>query len=509
MSVRENSNRYCDRVTNLETTPSLPTSRWRSAWYRSRWFVPAAVVTVLLRLRFFFVPLFLDEGGQYAVARAWHRGALLYTDIWLDRPVGMLLVYRLIYALRLDVVFGVRLLALLFCLIGSAACGRIAARLTNNSAAPWAALFVALLLSVPRLDGYMANGELMSGALGVLCLAVLLRGCWNRDRPHFGWLILGGFLGGCALSIKQSGFDALGAGLLILLYVCLTAGWSRRDRLAAVPAALAGLGASIGLMLIHAAIVGFAPWWNAVVGFRSTELSIFSSGRLSGLKAAARRAFPALILLAIVLVVLLVLEVRRRRFKLVLIAVAWYALGTVAFLAGGLFSVHYFIILLFPSGTLLAAMMVNYPQRRERVAIAVVALLLPLLLSIRGSVSPAAELATNRTTHVFEHVASWYRQNAAPGDNLYAQCDQQSVYGLIPSDPAVRFLWHLHIDPVPERRAELAALLLGPNAPVFIAEFDLPEKCDPSGVLEQVLSTRYQVVATVDDVPIYKLKPGA
>ena len=51
-------------------------------------------MAVLVRLRFLDVPLSVDEGGYAAVARFWASGSHLYRDVWVDRPQGLLLLYR-------------------------------------------------------------------------------------------------------------------------------------------------------------------------------------------------------------------------------------------------------------------------------------------------------------------------------------------------------------------------------------------------------------------------------
>lgn len=47
-----------------------------------------------MRLPFFDAPLTADEGGYAEAARLWGQGATLYRDIWVDRPQGLILVFR-------------------------------------------------------------------------------------------------------------------------------------------------------------------------------------------------------------------------------------------------------------------------------------------------------------------------------------------------------------------------------------------------------------------------------
>jgi hypothetical protein len=56
--------------------------------------IAAAALAILLRLPFFDAPLTADEGGYAEAARLWDRGATLYRDIWVDRPQGLVLIFR-------------------------------------------------------------------------------------------------------------------------------------------------------------------------------------------------------------------------------------------------------------------------------------------------------------------------------------------------------------------------------------------------------------------------------
>ena len=76
----------------------------RPAWWA---LAAAALASFVLHLPFLTTPLSVDEGGYGYVARWWASGADLYGDIWVDRPQGLLLLYRWAEALpgsdRLDI----------------------------------------------------------------------------------------------------------------------------------------------------------------------------------------------------------------------------------------------------------------------------------------------------------------------------------------------------------------------------------------------------------------------
>src|SRR6185436_11027682 len=67
--------------------------------FPGRFVAASMAVSIALRIRFITTPLSADEGGYLAVARAWASGKSLYTDAWVDRPQGLLVLYRVLDAL--------------------------------------------------------------------------------------------------------------------------------------------------------------------------------------------------------------------------------------------------------------------------------------------------------------------------------------------------------------------------------------------------------------------------
>ena len=58
------------------------------------WVAVGAVLSVLMRLRMLWTPISVDEGGYLAIARGWAHGKVLYRDVWVDRPQGLLVLFR-------------------------------------------------------------------------------------------------------------------------------------------------------------------------------------------------------------------------------------------------------------------------------------------------------------------------------------------------------------------------------------------------------------------------------
>src|SRR3954447_15917528 len=57
----------------------------------------ALALAVLVRLPFWKAPLTADEGGYAEVARLWSHGATLYGGAWVDRPQGLVIVFRALH----------------------------------------------------------------------------------------------------------------------------------------------------------------------------------------------------------------------------------------------------------------------------------------------------------------------------------------------------------------------------------------------------------------------------
>src|SRR4029079_153928 len=74
----------------------------------------AAVVSIALRARFLTTPLTSDEGGYLAVARAWASGKTLYGQAWVDRPQGLLVLFRVWDALTGGSPVAIRAMAIVF-----------------------------------------------------------------------------------------------------------------------------------------------------------------------------------------------------------------------------------------------------------------------------------------------------------------------------------------------------------------------------------------------------------
>src|SRR5258706_3537591 len=165
--------------------------------------VAALVVSVALRARFINTPLSSDEGGYMAVARAWAAGKHLYGEAWVDRPQGVVLLFRIWDALTGGSTIAIRVMAIVFGCIVVVGVAYAVFAIASPRAAAIAALLVAVASANARIEGFIANGELLAGGLAAVGVAAACAYLF-RGRS-LAWLFTAGGAGGGAGSPEQAG----------------------------------------------------------------------------------------------------------------------------------------------------------------------------------------------------------------------------------------------------------------------------------------------------------------
>lgn len=489
----------------------IPRPRWASI----RPMVPALIVIVAMRARFVFSPITTDEGGYFGVARAWARGAVLYRDVWVDRPQGLLVVYRFFDAIGLGSPEGIRILAIAACMIAAVACGDIAATVAGARARWIAALMAGALLSVPQYEGFIANAELLSCAAGAVSLALILRSSWDRERPHLRVLIAAGMVFAVALSMKQSGFDAFLAGYAAVVISWVHSKWSLRTTITATLALALGAVVPIVAMMIHGAMTGWHRWWYAVAGYRLEQRSALAGADWGRFRETARIVAPVLVPSLAIIVVLSValLAARRIHPRTVALLASWCTLSAAAFAMGGQFHRHYWIIVMPPIATALGVVISRTDRLWSRLLLTTALLVAPAVMTVDASRTPrklmGLELSADSRLSVNEHVAEWFGNTRRHDDSIYALCASAGLYGLVASDPPYPYLWFDGVRQIPGAVDQLVRLLSGPTAPRFVVEFQSAERCDPSGNIRRALDSSYAQVTTIDGRRVFELTtPG-
>ena len=467
------------------------------------------IVSIALRARFVTTPLTSDEGGYVAVARAWAAGKHLYTEAWVDRPQGLLVLFRFWDDLIGGSGPAIRIMAMVFGCIAVAAVAYTVFTIAGPRAAGAAALLVAVASSNARIEGFIANGELLAGGLAAAGVAAA---CAYLFRGRgMSWLYLSGAIAGLAMSIKQSGCD----GFLAVMLCIVVGGFTGERRWRAVlresALVVAGLASVLVLLFIHGLLVGLGAWWYAIAGYRLQGINATSRADWHRFGITSRLAAPTILPLATAAVVgtLVWLARSRRVTRSRVLIPAWICFAVITFLAGGLFHRHYWVTLTFPIG---AAAGLAVGKIRSQIGVIIIACLVavPSLISTMHVIvlprAAATELASDDPRSlVNEQVGDWYRQNRTASSTIYALCASAGMYASADAIPPYPYLWQDGVLNGKDAQTQLTQLFAGADAPTFVVEFQRPASCNESGQVAALLQDRYAYRATVDGLTVLML----
>ncbi|MEY4392138.1 MAG: hypothetical protein RLZZ544_847 [Actinomycetota bacterium] len=466
------------------------------------------LVVLVMRARFFFSPMTTDEGGYLAVARAWFRGADLYGKVWVDRPQGLLVVYGILDRIGLGNTFGIRFLAFAACCLAMVACGHIAWTLVGEPARMPTIWATGIALSIAQIEGFIANAELLSCAVGALGCAAILLACWSRGAPDPRLLFVGGLIAGCAVTLKQSGFDATVAACVGVIVAAVHEKWKFRDFTKAVGVIGAGVAVPVGLVLVHASLTGFHDWWYAVAGVRIEHASALASADWPKLRETGRIVAP-IVAVALVCAVPLFVRMARTHVRAVIVLSVWSIAAIGAFLMGGLFHRHYWVILMFPFATVVGTAFSGIRTKAVVAAVAAASLVVPFVETARavrmGDNEVAAELDDDTRIVLNEHVADWFARHDPGHGTVWAMCASSALYALIDQAPPFRYSWFAYFAATPEALPMLYDWLGSDARPEYVVQVQSARRCDPSGQLGSLIGAKYSVVDTVMGHPILKL----
>jgi len=416
----------------------------------------------------------------------WADGGRLYHDAWVDRPQGLMLVYRALLelhhdplAIRLGAVAAGAAVTVLLLAVGWLAHSR--------AVGMWAATIYAVAGVAPRLEGYTLHAELAAAVPATAAVAAAL--LWSR-RDEAWLLVVAGLLGAAGVLMKQSGFD----GLVVAFAIAVSRDRALGRSLERGTLVVGGAALMLAASAIHGALVGFGEYWNALVGYRLAGGPSVSQRvvELAGsLELAARDLLP-LVALAAVGAASCARGGAGCRLPLV-----WLAAAFAGFHVGGAYWAHYYLQLLPPLSLLAAVAVAGLAARRVRVvsgtaAVAPVALLfVQLILAApdrRSDVIPSHSPAERD-----ERVARYLRRHTAPDERIYVLVSRANVYFLAGRQPATRYLWHPPLQRIRGAMRQLERGLSHPRGPAFIVRYQPVADVDRSGHLARILATHYVV----------------
>src|SRR5215831_8076363 len=457
----------------------------RQVW--ARW-APAALGLALLgvafRIPFLGAPLTADEGGYAEVARLWARGHGLYGSNWVDRPQGLLVVFRVLLSAGITTSVELRLFAAALAavlillavsigvLTGGTLSGLVAGALTATAGAS------------PFIEGFTLSGELIAS---VLAAAAVLAFVLYQPSERLAWLVVAGLAAGSAWMVKQSFFDAA-----VAIAVCLWGAWRR-----------AALFAFAVLVPVLAGIVGSgAPraWYDAVIGYglhASGGQSVWQ--RVSQFGGSLVPASKALLAVAILAVLGWPRAPRLLR--------VWLAVAALGVLVGGNLRPHYYLQLVAPLA-LVAAFVRAAP--RVRVALAAVAAAVGVLFAIPlWNATDAAQARTlwpaDRHLQSDGAVARYLESHSTPSQQIDVLWAAADLYYLADRAPMSRYLWLRNIQTIHGAVAGIRRALAAGRAELVVVE-QPPGVADPSGRTAAVLRRRYRLVANIQNVVVYRLR---
>jgi 4-amino-4-deoxy-L-arabinose transferase-like glycosyltransferase len=449
---------------------------------------------VLARLPFLHTPLTADEGGYAEVARLWSHGAVLYQGAWVDRPQGLLIIFRAMLHVDGGSAEAFRALAAVAGALVVAVTMVVTARLAGRIPATIAGLAMATVGAAPFIESFTLSGELLASFFAV---ASLLAFVLYLERSAPGWLIAAGLLTGCAVLVKQSAFDAGAAAAVYLVWT------RRRDGIA--PAAALVAAAFVPVIVAAATAQSFHDWWYAMVTYRDQADSILTGSfhtRLHQARVslpAAERGLGVLVLLA--------LAGWRRWPRLGLL---WLGFATLAVVGGGNFHNHYYQQMV-PPLALLAGIGGAELWRRRNVAWAgVVAVALAATVYVTAPLwfdSPNAQARAifpdDPHLQTDAAVVRYVRAHTRPGRRIFVMWAAADLYYLSGRDPSFRYMWFRNIQAIPGALGQARRMLAGTRPPALVVGINSPASMDPSGRTQRILDTRFRRVATVAGVPIY------
>jgi 4-amino-4-deoxy-L-arabinose transferase-like glycosyltransferase len=432
-------------------------------------------------------PLTADEGGYAEVARLWDRGAVLYREIWVDRPQGLLLVFRALERLGWGSPEALRLAAAVAAALVVISVFGLVRTLARSIEGYAAAFLLAVLGASPFIESFTLAGELLASLPVVL--ALLLFAAWLRIPSNS--LLLGiGLLAGVALTLKQSALDGLLAPALWLLLVERRRAWR--------PLLVLAAGALLPLAACAVWAPHFTDWWHAVVAYRGEADSLLTGSPSHRLRLLVQSLLPAAAGIG-PLVLLAVAGWRRSH----LLLRCWVAAAAVGFLGGGNFHPHYYLQLAPPLAAVAGVGLVRLAAARSRMGLALAAGAAAAALvagAVVGLRSPAgqARAVWPHDPHLRSDaaLARWVDAHTTPGQRIYALWAAADLYRLADRPPAFRYLWARNVQAVPGALAA-ARRMLAAGRPVVVLVVQAPGALDKTGETARILERRYRVVATV------------
>jgi hypothetical protein len=455
------------------------------------------VMVLVVRVLYVFGPLGPDEAGYLLVARDWHLGGPnLYGHYWVDRPPGLIAIFKL--ASLSGWVQMARVLTLPFAalFVASAACaGR---EVGGARAAKWAAAVGAAVVTTPVAGAAGADGEIFAAPLVMLSVALTLSAVRRSGRVASCYAFAAGLAGASAVAMKQN----FGDGVIFAVALLVVSLVQRRmSSAAAARVAVAGVaGGCVVLvgMLAYAGMsgVGVAEIWYDLFGFRNAAFDVITDHNMHAPMVRAVE-LVGLAMLSGLAAVLVTLAGTAWHCRFTGPPLAWAVGITLAtegagILAGGSYWPHY-LLQLAPMVALAAALWAHQSRWLSASGTWTVtsAVVCTVLFLVSGSQLHSHSAAAS--------VGSAVRAASRPGDTatvLFGNADVQLDSRMWSPYPQ---LWTLPMRTLDPHLTALRHLLTSERAPTWLVVWRNvdPWNIDPHDRLRLEIATHYQLAAHV------------
>lgn len=453
-----------------------------------------------MRIPFVFQTVDSDEAGYLVIAKAWRNTGVLYEPVWADRPQGIFGLYRLWLQFSWSPE-SIRMLAVFAGLITAIALGDIARSLAGDVAKHLAMFLGALMLASPLLDGYVANGEILAMSFSLTGIAIACR-VLKGNLPGWWWWIAGA-CGGVAVMVKQSAFDGLvGIGLLLLVAgVRSWRPWSAVIR--ALGMYVAGSALMVALFFWHGIFsYGWHEYWYIVYGYHGEHRSVWQDPRIEKFVINTLLVIPVFVVPSWIIIKRIQKppSIRMPRSETAILCGLWLFACTLAFVTGGQFHRHYFLVIVPPLVVACSVLLSRFPENLNRILNAhlAVAVLSTLVVAV---ILPGQ---TNQAVHV----ADWIRaESKRQGRELtaYAFCTKAILYAELDQIPQYKYVWHDGVELVKDAGPLLLEYLSGDDAPDVFVHFN---DCKIADEITDYIATHYSQATTIDGVDVLLRRSG-
>lgn len=416
------------------------------------------------------------------------RGAVLYRDIWDNKPPLLYLIYAIIPTL-----LWAKITATAF-VLGTT---YFTYKISKNYLA---SLLTGCLLSLPLLEGTIANAELYFTLPIVIAAYLILK---NKFPP----LIIGALLTIAFLLKVPAAFDFAG---IFLAYIVI------HKKIKAPFLASLVLLASLALLLFYFYLNhGLNDFIIAAFSQNSSYVSV-AAGPLSKL---SNPLFIKAFLVLLASLALLVLFAKKRITKELLFLTLWFAFSLYGALLSGRPYMHYLLQIVPP-----AIILFFYIIRHSKIFLIPYIFILIIIakmftgafylgniayyqnwfdyMSERKTWSQFVNSFDSRTLNSY-NTANFIIQNSNPNDKIFVWGDAAFIYVISNRTPATKFIQAHHLTTINPKNYQLVIQKLEKEKPKLIlvsrpGHFFFPE-------LEDLIKKKYHYVATFEDLYVYQI----